>query len=230
MYGSNATQLIRELTRNEDKPNNIPDYRYDLIEKVIEETNELYNDNLKTSQSAVQAPKEPEPSTSDGAPRAPQGSDSEDSDHEVPDNIEIAEKDLMVMQVRHNAELWNKRCLIAYHNERLNRLKKLRWEYGNNLPREIVQSLSKEELEWFTKYNDNLFSYMSSLNDGKGLDLTLYMRPPKRLYIQVKCLKDYGELDMEDGQPVKLMKNHILYLPFSQCQKLIHQGVLKQVN
>jgi GINS complex subunit 1 len=201
MYGEKATELIRHITRDDHEI--MPEYKYDLVEQVLKETDELYNENLKTSQTV--------PGTHD-------------------DNIDIGEKELMIMQVRHTAKLWNKRCLIAYHYERLNRLKQLRWDYGNNLPREIVDKLSKNELEWFTTYNNNLFSYMSALNDGKGLDLTLYSAPPKKLFIQVKCVRDYGQFDMEDGQPVMLKKDSIHYLPLSQCEKLIHQGVLEQTS
>jgi GINS complex subunit 1 len=201
MYGEKASELIRHITRDDHEI--MPEYKHELVEQVLKENDELYNENLKASQSNT-------------------GNQDE--------NVDIGEKELMVMQVRHTAKLWNKRCIIAYHYERLNRLKKLRWDYGNNLPREIVEKLSKTELEWFTTYNNNLFSYMSALNDGKGLDLTLYSTPPKKLFIQVKCVRDYGQFDLEDGQPVMLKKDSIHYLPLSQCEKLIHQGVLEQTS
>lgn len=226
MYGDIAAELIRDITR--DNVILIPKYQSELVDKIMKETDELYLENLKTSQTATR------PNQIDEQPRpdanVQQDDDSQDSDNGGQDNIDIAEKDIMVMQVRHTAKLWNKRCIIAYHHERLKRLKQLRWEYGNNLPRKIVENLSRNEMEWFTRYNDNLFSYMSSLNDGRGLDLTLYLKPPKKLYIQVKCVKDYGQLDLEDGQPVMLKKDSIHYLPLSQCEKLIHQGVLEQTS
>lgn len=237
MYGESATELIRHITR--DHGELIPEYQYQLVEQVIRENCELYDENVKSSQSGVSNtdnPNEAGPSTSTSSNGNQEESDpnviGDDEDREPanPDNIDINEKELMVMQVRHTAKLWNKRCIIAYHYERLNRLKRLRWEYGNNLPREIVKNLSQKELEWFTRYNDNLFSYMSSLNEGKGLDLTLYVTPPKKLYVQVKCIKDYGQFDLEDGQPVMLKKDSIHYLPLSQCEKLIHQGVLEQTS
>lgn len=252
MYGDSATELIRHITR--DHGELIPEYQHELVEQVMRENDELYADNLRTSQSATttnlktsqsngtlqSADKEDPPpngySTSSTpaaaatTASAPQDQSDDDEGRTAQDNIDIGEKEIMVMQVRHTAKLWNKRCIIAYHYERLNRLKRLRWEYGNNLPREIVKNLSKSELEWFTRYNDNLFSYMSALNDGKGLDLTLYVSPPKKLYIQVRCIRDYGQFDLEDGQPVMLKKDSIHYLPLSQCEKLIHQGVLEQTS
>lgn len=229
MYGDSATELIRHITR--DHGEIIPAYQYELVEQVIKENDELYAENLKTSQSQP-TNGNLEPSTDRDKDRDEDRVEDKDEDNDQPqrDNIDIGEKQIMVMQVRHTAKLWNKRCIIAYHYERLNRLKQLRWDYGNILPKEIVKNLSKDELEWFTKYNDNLFSYMNSLNDGRGLDLTLYVAPPKKLYIQVKCVRDYGQFDLEDGQPVMLKKDSIHYLPLSQCEKLIHQGVLEQTS
>ena len=193
-----------------------------------EENGKTGGDNVPVDQNGKDTDNQGETST-DNRENGSQATTS--SKEQAPqDNIDIGEKELMVMQVRHTAKLWNKRCIIAYHYERLNRLKKLRWDYGNNLPKEIVEKLSKDELEWFTKYNDNLFSYMSALNDGKGLDLTLYVAPPKKLYVQVRCIRDYGQFDLEDGQPVMLKKDSIHYLPLSQCEKLIHQGVLEQTS
>lgn len=227
MYGEKATELIRHITR--DHGDVLPEYQYELVEQVIKENDELYAENLKTT--LHEANSENQSLTKvNGNIKEDNLNDKDDKGPPTSDNINIGEKEIMVMQVRHTAKLWNKRCIIAYHYERLTRLKRLRWEYGNNLPRDIVKNLSKDELEWFTKYNDNLFSYMSSLNDGKGLDLTLYVTPPKKLYIQVKCVRDYGQFDLEDGQPVMLKKDSIHYLPLSQCEKLIHQGVLEQTS
>lgn len=230
MYGDAATELIRHITR--DNSEIIPEYQYKLVEQVMKENDELFAENLKTSQqtNTVNETGTPQQVQSPDVESQEATSETNKEQTNQDDNINISEKEIMVMQVRHTAKLWNKRCIIAYHYERLNRLKRLRWEYGNNLPLEIVRNLSKDELEWFTKYNDNLFSYMSSLNDGKGLDLTLYIKPPKKLYIQVRCIKDYGQFDLEDGQPVMLKKDSIHYLPLGQCEKLIHQGVLEQMS
>lgn len=238
MYGESATELIRHITR--DKGETIPAYQYELVERVMRENDELYAENLKTSQTVPAREPDSNGNGNRNGEENAQGDEAEpvsEADREpdreesiTSDNIDLGEKEIMVMQVRHTAKLWNKRCIIAYHHERLSRLKKLRWEYGNNLPKEIVQNLSKDELEWFTKYNDNLFTYMSSLNGGKGLDLTLYVHPPKKLYIQVKCIKDYGQFDLDNGQPVMLKKDSIHFLPLSQCEKLIHQGVLEQTS
>ncbi|KAI1295677.1 DNA replication complex GINS protein PSF1 [Halotydeus destructor] len=134
------------------------------------------------------------------------------------------------VHVRHEAMLWDKRCLLAYHHQRLMSLKKLRWEFGNVLPDDIVQNLSEAESTWFKSYCSNLQRFMSGLNDGRGLDLTLYKKPPKRLFVQVRCVTDFGDYELDDGTTVVLTKDSVHYLPLNQCEKLIHQAVLEQVK
>ena len=90
---------------------------------------------------------------------------------------------------------------------RLEMLKSLRWEFGKDLPMNVLKNLSESERDWFKNYCNNLDSYMSRLNDGRGLDLTLQRKPPKRLYVQVRCLKEYGEFPLDDGTSVILSKD-----------------------
>ncbi|RWS27415.1 DNA replication complex GINS protein PSF1-like protein [Leptotrombidium deliense] len=144
---------------------------------------------------------------------------------EESDNADI----LSVIQVRHAALLWNKRCLISYHYERLMRLKHLRWEFGGLLPNDVRTNLSENEISWFNSYCNNLSNYMSTLNEGRGIDLTLHSKAPKRLYIQVRCLVDYGDFELDDGTTAMFSKDSTHYLPLSQCEKLIHQGILEQI-
>lgn len=221
-YGQAATNLIRSLKR--ECVDIIPPYEYSLVEQVNQELEELYVENLRLSQSTNE-PQEAEDQKDDIVP-----TETKASNHKMKETPEIDENDLRAMQTRHTVKLWNKRCMVAYHYERLKRVKHLRWKCGNNLPNELVKNLSLGELEWFTEYNDNLFNYMSVLNGGLGLDLTLYMKPPKKLYIQVKCLRDYGLFEQSNGQTVVLKKDSIHYLPLKECEKLISLGVLEQTS
>ena len=62
-----------------------------------------------------------------------------------------------------------------------------------------------------------------------GVDLMTDQTPPKSLFSEVRCVQDYGELEMEDGSNIKLKKNTQLFLPRSQCEQLIRQGILEHV-
>ncbi|XP_029330195.1 DNA replication complex GINS protein PSF1 [Mus caroli] len=46
---------------------------------------------------------------------------------------------------------------------------------------------------------------------------------------EVRCLKDYGELEVDDGTSVLLKKNSQHFLPRWKCEQLIRQGVLEHV-
>ncbi|KAK8386182.1 hypothetical protein O3P69_010716 [Scylla paramamosain] len=134
------------------------------------------------------------------------------------------------IRLRHASLERNKRCLLAYLYNRLERIRDLRWDFGNILPPEIRENLCDPEIEWFARYSKNLATYSRSLGEGSGLDLTHDIKPPKNIYVEVRCLKDYGEFEVEEGDVVVLQKNTTHYLPMSSCQHLIRLGVLQQVD
>ena len=109
------------------------------------------------------------------------------------------------------------------------KLRALRWQFGSILPPEVKINICEPESEWFNAYSKNLATYMRSVGDGIGLDLTQDLHPPKQLYIEVRCLTDYGDFDTECGETILLKKGSQYLLPRSECEHLIHQGVLEHV-
>ncbi|KAM6367457.1 DNA replication complex GINS protein PSF1 isoform 2-T3 [Alca torda] len=114
---------------------------------------------------------------------------------------------IFLIRFRHCCLLRNQRCLLAYLYDRLLRIRALRWEYGSVLPNTIQFHMSAEEVEWFNRYKKSLATYMRSVGGEEGLDLTQDVKPPKSLYIEVRCLRDYGEFEIDDGTTVLLKKN-----------------------
>lgn len=131
--------------------------------------------------------------------------------------------------VRHAALERNKRCLLAYLHDRAAKIAEMRWQFGPVLPVEIRSQLCEPETTFFSKYNKNLANYMRSIGGGTGVDLTTDTTPPKSLYVEVRCVKDYGEMETEDGTVVMLKKNTQHFLPRAQCEPLIRQGILQHV-
>jgi GINS complex subunit 1 len=116
----------------------------------------------------------------------------------------------------------NKRCLLAYHRVRTEKLEEMCWNGVDVLEQQQQQqqgetddgggplaaagsgsasgsrenSLSPEEEEYFRKYSDMLAAYKGYWTD---IDLTGGLDPPKDLFIDVRVLKDAGEVQTEYG-------------------------------
>jgi GINS complex subunit 1 len=105
----------------------------------------------------------------------------------------------------------NKRCLLAYHRVRSEKLEEMCWKGIDVLeqqqPSEVGEgvvssqsggqnSLSPEEEEYFRQYSDMLAAYKGQWTD---IDLTGSLVPPKDLFIDVRVLKDAGEIQTEYG-------------------------------
>ncbi|ETN61703.1 partner of sld5 [Anopheles darlingi] len=138
-------------------------------------------------------------------------------------------KFLPLVMYRHKLIQRQKRCLLAYLANRLFRLKALRWHVGAILPPEIKACINEPESMWFNKYSKILAEYMASIHEGHGLNLMNDIKPPKSLYIEVRCLTDYGKFELENGEIVLLKKNSQHYLPKTQCEQLIRQGILQHI-
>jgi GINS complex subunit 1 len=109
----------------------------------------------------------------------------------------------------------NKRCLLAYHRVRTDKLEELCWagvdvlENSGGTQGEVQSgghaagadsgagsSLSPEEEEYVRQYGDLLAAYKGQWTD---IDLTGSLSPPKDLFIDVRVLKDAGEIQTEYG-------------------------------
>lgn len=121
----------------------------------------------------------------------------------------------------------NKRCLLAYHRVRTEKLEELCWLGVDILEQQQQQhaeqggagvggqnatstalggggghsSLSPEEEEYFRLYGDMLAAYKGQWTD---IDLTGTLEPPRDLFIDVRVLKDAGEIQTEYGYVVSI--------------------------
>jgi GINS complex subunit 1 len=116
--------------------------------------------------------------------------------------------------VNHLCMRRNKRCLLAYHRVRSEKLEEMCWR-GEDVG-EIEQgssrnpngeattvggeangsSLSPEEEEYVRQFGDLLSAYKGQWTD---IDLTGSLEPPRDLFIDVRVLKDAGEIQTEYG-------------------------------
>lgn len=119
--------------------------------------------------------------------------------------------------VNHLCMRRNKRCSLAYHRVRSDKLEEMCWNGNDVLDIEQQQqagasgggaragigseagnhsSLSPEEEEYVRQYSDMLAAYKGQWTD---IDLTGSLEPPRDLFIDVRVLKDAGEIQTEYG-------------------------------
>lgn len=135
----------------------------------------------------------------------------------------------------------NKRCLLAYHRVRAEKLEEMCWDgkdvlehqgqnesslvNGNNAAGN-QSSLSPEEEEYFRQHSDMLAAYKGQWTD---IDLTGSLEPPRDLFIDVRVLKDAGEIQTEYGV-INLTKNSQFFVRLGDVERLIAQGFLQRLN
>lgn len=112
----------------------------------------------------------------------------------------------------------NKRCLLAYHKTRTDKLEELVWSGADVVDLSGQQlregagsgagwaatrpgdsgtsSLSPQEEDYVRQFSDLLAAYKGQWTD---IDLTGSLEPPRDLFIDVRVLKDAGEIQTEYG-------------------------------
>ena len=118
----------------------------------------------------------------------------------------------------------NLRYLLSYFFHRLKKIRELRWETGTVIPEGIRnETLNEREIEYFNQYSDALATY----NNAVGFDfMSEALEPPRDLYVEVRVLKECGEIVTERG-PVTLDLGSTHYLKRADVENLIRLGHLE---
>ncbi|KUF78288.1 DNA replication complex GINS protein PSF1 [Phytophthora nicotianae] len=202
-----ARELLRELQRSDW----LPPYNEDLVRQVVEESGVLEEEIARKMATF---------------------------DDNLTENTFVA----CGLVVNHQCLLRNKRCLIAYVYEtlipqlkhhRMEKIKALRWETGTIIPAQLAQNLCQREVQFFNQYDQLLTDYMAEFE----LDLSACiarvtsqdMKPPKDLYVEVRVLRDCGEVMTESGL-VNLEAHSQHFLRRVDVEQLIRQGLLEQIK
>ncbi|ORZ23702.1 DNA replication complex GINS protein PSF1 [Lobosporangium transversale] len=123
----------------------------------------------------------------------------------------------------------NKRILMAYHFQRIEKIKELAWAY-NTLPESSRRLLSPDEILFFSEYEKQCRNKYTSQMEFNELDLGLGMiSPPKEVFITVRVLKDCGDIVTESGATLSLKKNSEHFVKRGDVERLITQGYLVHV-
>lgn len=136
----------------------------------------------------------------------------------------------------------NKRCLLAYHRVRTNKVDELVWRGIDVLEPAAVASavdtsgeaetntadsaLSPEEEEYARAYGELVAAYKGRWTD---VDLTGSLEPPRDLFVDVRVLKDAGEIQTEYGA-INLTRNSQFFVRQSDVERLITAGYLQKLS
>lgn len=118
----------------------------------------------------------------------------------------------------------NKRCALAYLQNRLQRIQEYRWQVGPSAASHLGPLMSGAEASFLTSYNQLLSVYC----DAVELDLTADPLPPRDLYIEVRVERDCGSV-LTDSGPVTLKKGTAHFLKRTDVEHLIRQGALSHI-
>ncbi|KAF5125662.1 DNA replication complex GINS protein PSF1 [Metarhizium anisopliae] len=218
MYGDMGVKLVQHAKRTQNLAH-LPPYQAELVRAVTREVRDLDKD--------VKDLLEPF-----------QGSFDPSADQAV----------ACTLLVNHLSMRRNKRCLLAYHRTRTDKLEELVWNgsdvvdlsgqqvrdssAANGAPtagEASTSSLSPQEEEYVRQYSDLLAAYKGQWTD---IDLTGSLEPPRDLFIDVRVLKDAGEIQTEygDTSAITLTKNSQFYVRQGDVERLIAQGYLQKLG
>ncbi|KAJ5280961.1 hypothetical protein N7478_006333 [Penicillium angulare] len=204
MYGELGNKLVQHAKRTQSLAH-LPPYQTEIVRAVTREVRDLERDTIRLLNPF-------------------EGSFNPSADPAT----------ACTLLVDHLCMRRNKRCLLAYHRVRTEKLEELCWLGVDVLEQQQPSeggeegrlsqfggghsSLSPEEEEYFRQYGDMLAAYKGQWTD---IDLTGTLEPPKDLFIDVRVLKDAGEIQTEYGQ---------LYVRQGDVERLIAQGFLERLS
>ena len=127
----------------------------------------------------------------------------------------------------------NKRCLLAYHQHRMNFLKDLFWSVGGALPPllsnpQIRANLAPHEVDFLREYNSMIVNFRADFSGE--LDITSgLLNPPKGIHVLVRVVKDCGMIETELGA-IDFQKGQRFMVRRSDIEHLLVQGYLEEIH
>eukprot|EP00195_Chlamydomonas_chlamydogama_P016831 CAMPEP_0202910670 /NCGR_PEP_ID=MMETSP1392-20130828/52672_1 /ASSEMBLY_ACC=CAM_ASM_000868 /TAXON_ID=225041 /ORGANISM="Chlamydomonas chlamydogama, Strain SAG 11-48b" /LENGTH=197 /DNA_ID=CAMNT_0049600841 /DNA_START=85 /DNA_END=675 /DNA_ORIENTATION=- len=193
-FGRRGVELLKEIVNCDY--DNVSPYNEELIRLVLNEVQEHHHQTQKILSEQL--------SDRDGVV----------STQQWQDNMAAA----VSLTVHLQSISRNKKLLLSYMMLRSSRLQHVRWSH-RTLPAHVASNCSPQEVEVYRAYDRLLSKYMSK-SEGIGLDLTLDTRPPKDISIEVKVVKEAGEMLFSFGRAC-LIPGLLLYLPADEAEPLI---------
>ena len=120
------------------------------------------------------------------------------------------------------------RCLTAYVNHRLNKIKNCLWEHGGAMPEASQPFLSESEAKFVGDYANAIREYNASF--PIDIDLFKDLEPPKDLFIQVYVLEDCGQIMTANGDVLNLARGATMSVRRVDVEDLIYKNKVVQTG
>lgn len=151
--------------------------------------------------------------------------------------------------VTHLSMRRNKRCLLAYEKLRADKISEFAWlnidpiegtptstsleSNVNPITKNLtgfttsldLNNLNHFEQDFFKQYQDLIMNFKSDFED---IDLSGDLNPPTNIFIDVRVLRDGGEVTTEYGS-FNLIKDSQFFVRKSDVERLIQQGYLEEI-
>jgi len=214
MYGEQGNKLVIDAKRIQNLTH-LPPYATTTVRAVTKEVRDLDRENSDIlSQYASQSSQ-----ASDGTQIKPSFNPADDP------------ATACSLMVNHLSMRRNKRCLLAYHRTRTHKLEEMIWTGQDVLEAQQAadagrqngaasSSLSAEEEQYVHQYGELLAQYKGQWTD---IDLTGSLEPPKDIFVDIRVLKDVGEIQTEYGT-LNLSKNSQFFVRKGDVENLLQQG------
>lgn len=206
MYGDLASKLIQDSRRTLNLEY-LPAYQDELVAAILRETLDLNKDYQELAHDYREMM-----NVQSQLPLSEQ----------LPEDQQEYRQTACALMVMHLSMARNKRCLMAYEKMRADHLDRMAWDDVDYLDPKNTYNLSAAEQEYLKQYMDLVVDYKGVWTD---VDLTGSLEPPKDLFIDVRVLRDAGEIQTEYGV-FNLTKGSQYYVRQADVQRLIQQGYL----
>ncbi|KAI0289238.1 GINS complex Psf1 component [Multifurca ochricompacta] len=131
------------------------------------------------------------------------------------------------------AILRNKRCLLAYHAHRIDRLRDMYWALGAALPALLADNndlrtrLSPHEVDFLREYNASVMDFRGDFSSELDIASSV-THPPRDLHALVRVIRDCGVIQTELGS-IDFRKGQRFMVRRADIEHLIVQGYLEEV-
>mmetsp|Transcript_3589 Transcript_3589/g.9175 ORF Transcript_3589/g.9175 Transcript_3589/m.9175 type:complete len:212 (+) Transcript_3589:119-754(+) len=204
-YGQRGRELLLDLKRSDW----LPSYNEDVVSATLQEINSHTEELTVLVRAANRVNNDTQGEGSSGGPA-------------------IENRPSLIL---HDASIRrNKRCLLAYHAHRIDKLRVLRWETSGALPPAMKFVLSEAEVDFFNEY-DKLASRHALGGPMSSMDWNADQNPPEENFIQVRVVQNgLGRIETEMCGTVELEVGSMHYLPRGDVEHLIRSGALVQLS